>query len=252
MKKILYTLIICAGVLGFSACNDSEEDNSRLTYYVVFSLPSGEVLNGDTIEHPVNTPFTAPEYTATENGVDVKSKVSVTGVENVNPDRIGIYPIRYSANNSDGFASTATQTVYVVNPTVTTDLTGSYRIDNEASTCSVDTLNFENVLSIDVEKIATGIFSVSDFLGGLYEQQEGLGGDYAAAANVNLVQAISDNESSTFDFLNGNTIELDTEEAETVTVTNFTATVTATGYRLTWDAAFDGNTLHIVANKEVE
>ena len=38
MKKILYSLVVCAGVLSFTACDNSVEDNSRLTYLVDLQL----------------------------------------------------------------------------------------------------------------------------------------------------------------------------------------------------------------------
>lgn len=250
MKKILYSLMVCAGAFGFMSCNDSVEDNSRLTYYVVFTLPDGNALDGNAIEHQINTPFVAPEYASTENGEDVKSKVTVKGIDDVDATKIGIYPISYSAENADGFATTATQTVYVVNSAVTTDISGSYTVDNTASTCSDSGLAFENVLSIDIEKIATGIFSVSDFLGGLYDQQEGKGGDYAAAADVNLVQAFDANENSAINFLKSNSIEL--EDKKSVTVTNLSIASDGGEYTLEWDAAYDGKTFHIVAKKDIE
>ena len=125
MKKIVYSLIVCAGVLAFAACDDSVEDNSRLTYLVDLQVEK------DTIEHQVGTPFTDPKFTATENGKDVSKDVEITGLDKVDPNKVGIYPISYSIKNADGYVSTAKQTVYVVNSAATTDISGSYQVKKE-------------------------------------------------------------------------------------------------------------------------
>ena len=46
-------------------------------------------MEGNAIEQQTNTPFVAPEYAATENGEDVKSKVTVKGIDDVAATKIG-------------------------------------------------------------------------------------------------------------------------------------------------------------------
>ena len=272
MKKILYSLIVCAGVLTFAACDDSVEDNSRLTYLVDLQVEKA------TIEHQVNTEFTAPKFTATENGVDVSAKVTVKGLDKVNEDKIGIYPISYSVANSDGYLSTAKQTVYVVNAEADTDISGDYTIaiDDRSPHCigsyckkSDGTIEpFSTAYPLTVTKVATGIFTISDMLGGWMNLKEGKGTDFALSANYSLDESldftltnpykVSSGLSGLKDKLmmgeEGEEKEVKTLNSPTVTVISpATSTETTTNkvvLVLQWDVEYDGREIHVVATTE--
>lgn len=253
MKKILYSLVVCAGVLSFTACDNSVEDNSRLTYLVDLQLEK------DTIEHQVNTEFTAPKFTATENGVDVSSKVTVKGLDKVDETKIGIYPISYATANADGIAASAKQTVYVVNAAADTDISGDYSIDTEGSYClnGTERIDFPSAYPLKVTKVATGIFTISDMLGGWMNLKEGKGTDFALEADYFLENAIEAGAVSMSDLTGLASNEMiieDDEEEKPVTISSLQIRVAADEnketYTLSWTAEYDGRTIHIQADME--
>lgn len=253
MKKILYSLIVCAGVLTFAACDDSVEDNSRLTYLVDLQVEKA------AIEHQVNTEFTAPKFTATENGVDVSSKVTVKGLDKVDETKIGIYPISYATANADGIAASAKQTVYVVNAAADTDISGDYSIDTEGSYClnGTERIDFPSAYPLKVTKVATGIFTISDMLGGWMNLKEGKGTDFALEADYFLENAIEAGAVSMSDLTGLASNEMiieDDDEEKPVTISSLQIRVAADEnketYTLSWTAEYDGRTIHIQADME--
>lgn len=253
MKKILYSLIVCAGVLTFTACDDSVEDNSRLTYLVDLQVEKA------AIEHQVNTEFTAPKFTATENGVDVSSKVTVKGLDKVDETKIGIYPISYATANADGIAASAKQTVYVVNAAADTDISGDYSIDTEGSYClnGTERIDFPSAYPLKVTKVATGIFTISDMLGGWMNLKEGKGTDFALEADYFLENAIEADAVSMSDLTGLASNEMiieDDDEEKPVTISSLQIRVAADEnketYTLSWTAEYDGRTIHIQADME--
>lgn len=255
MKKILYSLVVCAGVLSFTACDNSVEDNSRLTYLVDLQLEK------DTIEHQVNTEFTAPKFTATENGVDVSSKVTVKGLDKVDETKIGIYPISYATANADGIAASAKQTVYVVNAAADTDISGDYSIDTEGSYClnGTERIYFPSAYPLKVTKVATGIFTISDMLGGWMNLKEGKGTDFALEADYFLENAIEAgtttvNTSDLTGLASNEMIIEDDDEEKPVTISNLQIRVEADEiketYTLSWTAEYDGREIYVVATTE--
>lgn len=254
MKKILYSLIVCAGVLSFTACDNSVEDNSRLTYLVDLQLEK------DTIEHQVNTEFTAPKFTATENGVNVSSKVTVKGLDKVDETKIGIYPISYATANADGIAASAKQTVYVVNAAADTDISGDYSINIANSYCikGAETTYFTSAYPLKVTKVATGIFTISDMLGGWMNLKEGKGTDFALEADYFLGNAIEAgtavNRSGLTGLASNEMIIEDDDEEKPVTISSLQIRVAADEnketYTLSWTAEYDGRTIHIQADME--
>lgn len=239
MKKIVYSLIVCAGMLAFAACDDSVEDNSRLTYLVDLQVK-------DTVEHQVGTSFTIPQFTATENGKDVSSKVTVTGADEVDGNKIGIYPITYVTANADGIEASASQTIYVVNMAADTDISGSYVINAEESKC-IDTATQEEIpftgsYPLTVTKVATGIFTISDVLGGWLNLEKGLGSDFAVAASCSLDNAVTaDQASSRLTPLKPKSLTFEDEDGTEKTVTVYIQSVLSDGvYRLKMSAIYDG------------
>lgn len=178
MKKILYSFLACLLFL-FTSCEKTTEDTSKITYYVTYEM-SGD----QTMLVPVGTQFKDPGVVAKEGENDVTSKMTTAGT--VNANKIGLYPITYSAVNVDGFPSSITRTVVVYDPTVTTDISGkdtlaatSYRLRAGAK---VPYSGF----TIDITKIAPGIFYVSDFFAGYYDQRAKYGSNYAMTGYISL------------------------------------------------------------------
>ena len=167
MKKILYSILM-GGALLFTAtsCENEVEDNSVVTYYVDLQLKGEKQM---WVE--VNTPFEDPGFTATENGEDVASKVEVEG--EVESDKIGYYVLNYSAVNKDGFSISDSREVFVYDPSVQDDYSGTYTAEGKRTTPN-GTDTFSD-FSVEISLMNQGFYSFSDFLGGYYESGKGYG-----------------------------------------------------------------------------
>lgn len=109
MKKILAYLLVPVLAVALWSCDKSTEGLTRITYY-----PTLEVLGEQTVVLNVGETYTDEGCYAELNGEDVSSEVIVSSnVDNTTP---GIYSISYTVYNADGFSTTASRTVYVVNP----------------------------------------------------------------------------------------------------------------------------------------
>lgn len=145
MKTIYkYTIFIFISTFLFSACeNEETEDVSQITYYAKFDMSGGQYLLWQQ-----GTPYEEPGVTASEDGEPLEVEISGTVDENTP----GVYPITYSAVNSDGFPATTTRFVAVgdVQTASSRDLSGLY----------LEVGGGEN----EVTKIADGFYMNSDIL----------------------------------------------------------------------------------------
>lgn len=181
MKKIIYGLMLLASMAGLSSCDDEEYTDSQVTNYVTFDL-----TGGSTYTIPVGTTYTDPGFTAMEGTEDVASKVTISG--NVDGSKVGYYPESYSAVNKDGYAASVERNVFVYNPAITTDLSGSYTTQagtNRVTPSSGAVVAFSGQ-SITLSQVAPGIFYVSDLMGGYYDQRAGYGASYAMRGYISL------------------------------------------------------------------
>ena len=184
MKKIfLYSLMLGMSVLGLTSCNkDAEMTDSRLTYYVNLEMQGDEF-----VQVPLGTAYNDAGCTATMNGQDATSRIVTTGIEAIDVNTAGLYTVTYSAVNDDGFTASVSRTVAVCDPTITTDISGtwtvqagSYRLYNGNKTPYAD-------FTVKVRRDAPGIFYISDFLAGWYDQRAGYGSSYACVGYVQLL-----------------------------------------------------------------
>ncbi len=167
MKKyLLYTLpLMVVGTL-FGACSDDEElTDWHLTYYPVFEI-QGEAF----VESPIGSTYIDHGCKATLNGEDVTAQIKTTGLDAVDNQKPGLYPVVYSYTNADGITQSVSRTVAVCDPSITTDLSGEYITQSGTlrATKKGDVV-FPNY-KVSVEKKASGLFYVSDLLGGYYAQ----------------------------------------------------------------------------------
>ena len=192
MKKIyLYGLTAVLALVGLSSCGSDEHTDSRLTYYPVL-----EMQGDDFIAVPVGTSYTDPGCKATLGGEDYSDKVKVTGLDEVDVNQLGLYDIIYTAVNADGFASTASRTVCVYDPTVTLDIAGTYSTDMAATTYGTAGRTFADYaaafgntsqcVGITFSQFAPGIFYCNDLFGGWYNQIRGYGANYDMTGYVCL------------------------------------------------------------------
>lgn len=192
MKKILYTLLLCASFVAFSSCEDeTTQDQSQITHYITFEM------NGDAeMTIPVGTVYEEPGVVAMEGDEDVSSGITTTG--SVNGNEVGVYNLVYSATNKDGFGSTTSRTVIVYDPSVTEDISGTYTVaagTYRYAASSGATVAY-NGYNVTLTQVSPGIFEMSDYMGGYYDQRAGYGSRYAMKGYLklnadNTVEALS-------------------------------------------------------------
>ena len=192
MKKTILYLLLIMGVAFVVSCEREKTtwDHSEITYYVNFDMAGEAVM---TI--PVGDGFTDPGVVAYEAGEDVTSKMEITG--SVDPDALGEYIITYSAINVDGFSSSVTRTVYIYDPTITTDISGTYTsqpgswyVNNTRSTAGED---------IEIVQLCPGIFSIDDVSTYFWVNYYGL----SATKTRGVLSLKSDNTLELLSSLNG-------------------------------------------------
>lgn len=182
MKKILYALFLCLSAGAFSSCEDeTSQDHSQITYYISFNMAGDQEM-----VIPVGTPYQEPGVEALEGEEDVTSKIVTTGT--VDGNSVGVYTLTYSATNKDGFGSSISRTVIVCDPAVTNDISGTYTVapgSNRYSLSNGATVAYGGY-SIPVSYVAPGIFFMSDYMGGYYDQRAGYGSAYAMSGYLKL------------------------------------------------------------------
>ena len=184
-KALLYTMTLCAVLLGFTACND---DNDALTDSVLTTYPKFTMLGDEFTEVNLGDEYVDAGCTATMGGVDVTSQIVTTGLDEIDTSLAGFYYVTYTIVNADGFEKSVTRTVAVFDPNVTTDLTGDY-VTTTGTICTIFSSGGKIPLvgmSIKVEQVLPGLFNVSDLIGGLYDQYVGYGSDYAMEGVIQL------------------------------------------------------------------
>jgi hypothetical protein len=178
MKKILYSFLVCLLFI-FTSCEKDTQDTSKITYYVTYDIKGGK-----TFLVPVGTSYVEPGVIAMEGDKDVTSSMKTTGT--VDANKIGVYPVTYSAVNVDGFASSDIRTVVVYDPAIKTDISGKYTVAGSTYRFRGGTKVPFSGYPVDVEKIAPGVFAISDFLGGYYDKRAAYGSSYAMAGYISL------------------------------------------------------------------
>jgi len=181
MKRIIYSLLFISSLVVFLGCNEiTTEDTSKITYFIDFELKGDAVM-----VVPVGTSFTDPGVVAMEGDKDVTSTVAVDGT--VDANSIGIYTLTYSATNVDGFASSITRTVAVCDPSIETDISGTYTLGTESYRFYNKTTKTSfSGYPCEITKAAPGIFLVSDFFAGYYDKRAKYGVNYAMFGFIKL------------------------------------------------------------------
>ncbi len=193
-KALVYTMTLCAVLLGFTACND---DNDALTDSTLTTYPHFTMLGDEFTEVNLGDEYVDAGCTATLDGVDITSQIVTTGLEDIDTSVAGFYYVTYSFVNKDGYKKSVTRTVAVFDPNVTTDLSGDY-VCASGSICTILSSGGKIDLSgctISLEQLLPGLFNVSDLMGGLYDQYAGYGADAPGLYVMQgVIQLTADNE----------------------------------------------------------
>jgi len=173
---------LVGSLFSMSSCRDIDSyDTSTITNFVTFTVTGGDV------SIPIGSTFTDPGVVAKEGTEDETSSVTKSG--SVDVSKAGVYTITYSATNKDGFSSSATRKVYVYDPNNTTsDISGTYTLADGSyrlNTTSGAKTAFSGY-DVTIQKVAPGIYYMSDYIGGYYAQRAGDGSAYAMTGYFSL------------------------------------------------------------------
>lgn len=184
MKKIFFYSLLAIAAFTMSACSsDPEYSDSHVEYYPVMTM-----LGDAFVENPIGQTYNDAGCKASLGTEDYTSKITTTGLDEIDVNTPGIYTITYSAANDKYpvLNAVVTRTVAVCDPTITTDISGTYTLQNGSYRLyNGNTTGFSGY-TVKLTKVASGIFSVSDLMGGWYDQRAGYGGKYAMKGYVQL------------------------------------------------------------------
>lgn len=178
MKKVIYLASAIIAMAFAASCTKASEGLSWTTIYPVLDIAGDSRIildKGDVYEEP--------GYSATLDGKDVTDQVVVD--TDLDTQVTGIYTIRYSIRNADGFASVASRQVIILDPTdpiegIYTTSPDSYRLREGAQT------KYNGEFEVVVINEGDGVFYVDDLLGGWYCQRAGYGDAYKMGGYVEI------------------------------------------------------------------
>lgn len=192
MKKYLYTLALVAGFMGLTSCDGTQEEPKIQWYPVV-------TLEGDTECYvEIGEDWTLPGYSAinTMTEEDVTDLVDVyildvinkKYVDEIDTSAVGMFQVYYDSYGSVVETYPTVQkvrTVYVYDPSVTTDIEGTWYVNADeswriryAGTNAGQELTFQEVadandnniksgIPVNFEKLVPGFYYVDDIEAGL-------------------------------------------------------------------------------------
>ena len=237
-KYIINLLPALALVVGLSACGDESFTDSKVTPIVLMDM-AGDA----TIEVALGATYQDPGCTATYMGKDYTAKMEVDGLDAVNTNAPGLYPINYSCTTPDGYTYEAQRVVAVCNPKVKYKAAGTFF--TAAGTKRVDAHGVEQTYAksvVNVTQLASGLVKVDDLLGGYYQAMKATGQPTADAVTIQALLLMA--EDGTFQpysvKANGAPVQLDAFS---------NATFTAKKGVFTWTLTYKGDTYNIVLNR---
>lgn len=237
-KYIINLLPALALVVGLSACGDESFTDSKVTPIVLMDM-AGDA----TIEVALGATYQDPGCTATYMGKDYTAKMEVDGLDAVNTNAPGLYPINYSCTTPDGYTYEAQRVVAVCNPKVKYKAAGTFF--TAAGTKRVDANGVEQTYAksvVNVTQLASGLVKVDDLLGGYYQAMKATGQTTADAVTIQALLLMA--EDGTFQpysvKANGVPVQLDAFS---------NATFNAKKGVFTWTLTYKGDTYNIVLNR---
>lgn len=149
MKKLRVSAPYLLGmIMLLASCESTDTANvSFVTTYPVIELEGDEIM-----VLGLGSDYTEPGAMATVGEEEIALETEGT----VDPDTPGVYPVNYTASNSDGYSRTATRQVVIYDPeTDAVDLSGSY-------------IRAATGVTVTVTKIGPSTYHIND-AGGLGE-----------------------------------------------------------------------------------
>ena len=202
MKNIYYISIILL-VISFSSCKEKLDSAnvSRTTYYPVMT-----VLGSSVQLVQMGAQFKDSGAVALANGKSIPVTTTVSGVftpytgTTVDVNTPNEYLITYTAVNSDGFAGTASRTVWVAK---TGDLVTSIEGLYSSTVVRNGAVNpqYQNLQYVIIWKTGANTYQISDAIGGYYDLGRNYGPAYAATGGIITAASIPGNSFSFADAL---------------------------------------------------
>lgn len=178
-KIIVIAALFLAGV-GIQSCEkDTTAGFTDITVYPVL-----EVLGDPVVIVDKGEPYEDAGVSATLDEEDVTDQVNIQS--NVNTDEAGIYSVRYSITNADGFTVNGSRTVYVTDPTPSVITTGVRTVASGTHRSGGAGTVAYSGYSVVILQLEPGVFYISDFFGGYYEVRAGYGSAYAMTGSFKL------------------------------------------------------------------
>lgn len=177
--KIIFAGIISVAVVFLTSCEkETTQGFDRITYY-----PTLELLGKELIFLDKGSTYQDAGVKGLLNGQDISSEVTINS--NVDTGKPGIYQVTYVATNEDGFSASIARTVYVVDPTPSVLESGIYIVQEGTERIASKIQKYDGY-PIIIFQMEPGLFYISDFLGGYYDQLRGYGPNYAASGQFRL------------------------------------------------------------------
>ena len=176
-KNIFFAMMLALVSFALTSCGDKETEGlSRFTYYPLLELEGESYMVVGK-----GTNFQDPGFSATLNGEDVSSQVTVSS--NVNTNKSGVYTVVYSIKNEDGIAANAKRTVVVLD--LNSAVEGFYQITPDSYRLREGAqVAYGSPFEMLVIDNGDGTYDVDDLLGGWYCQRAGYGTNYAMAGVI--------------------------------------------------------------------
>jgi hypothetical protein len=179
---IIYLLLIMLVFSGLTSCDDDTSAGlTSITYY-----PSIELLGDEEVYAAIGADYVDAGVYAELDGVDVTE--DVVTVSTVDTSVGGVYSVTYAITNEDGFSASTSRTVYVYDSTPSIISTGIYttQTGTERYWYSSEAIVSFSGYEILILQTEPGVFYISDFMGGYYDQYAGYGDSYAMTGYFQL------------------------------------------------------------------
>ena len=147
-----------------------------------------EIQGDEIVQIPVGTSYKDDGCKAIMNGQDVSDLVVTSGLDILDVNSVGFYRINYSVSNDEGLPNSVSRTVIVYDPTIETDLSGLWETQDGTHRIYKGETNTPFAgFTCRIKKVLPGIFSVTDFFAGYYDQRAGYGRSYACKGYLQLL-----------------------------------------------------------------
>jgi len=172
MKILKYMMVVMFFSVILSSCE--KEYESHITK--VTPAPVMELIGGNPMVLFKGTPYVDPGINAMQIVGNDTTQLTYTVVNDVKVDIPGSYKIFYKVLNSENVPFYTSRWVNIVS------FTGYDVFEIPAGTYDGIRVNKNKGGTVQLTKLAPGVYQISDLLAGYYEQNMGYGPDYGAPA----------------------------------------------------------------------